>query len=450
MPIPVIMPKFEMSQETGQIVSWYKKEGDAVKKGEAIFSVETDKVTMDVESPGEGILAGITAKEGESVPVTTVIAYLLGQGESLPAGGAVAAAPQPESEKAPSGAAESKPGVVSLGAATPVAQRMAVANDLDLSAVQGTGPNQTITKADVEAAIAQRSEADGKVRATPAARRIAREEGVDLDHVAGSGPRGRVHEDDVQKFVSSAPQTTLQAQPATAVAASSDYEVVPLKGMRRTIADRMVASYQSAPHIMFTMSIDVSSLESLRKRMNDQAARRGEDKISMTALLTRAVAWTLLRHPRLNSTLNGEEIRQYKTANIGIAVALDNGLIVPVVRNVENKGVAQIASEINDLAKRARDNRLTPAEVSGGTFTISNLGPFGIEQFTAILNAGQAGILAIGAVNKEVVVIDDEMVIRPIMRMTLSADHRTVDGAVAAQFMADLRSAMENPDLLLY
>lgn len=448
MPVPVIMPKFEMSQETGQIISWYKKEGDAVKKGEAIFSVETDKVTMDVESPGDGILAGITAKEGESVPVTTVIAYLLGAGESLPAGGApAAAAPQPAAAAAKPEAPKAP--VSAPASATPVAQRMAAANALDLSAVQGTGPNQTITKADVESALARRGD-EGKVRATPAARRVAREGGVDLDAVAGSGPRGRVQEGDVQDFLSAAPQAAAPSQPQAAQAATADFDAIPLKGMRRTIADRMVASYQSAPHIMFTMSIDVSSLEGLRKRMNAQAAKRGEEKISMTALLTRAVAWTLLRHPRLNSTLNGDEIRQYKTANIGIAVALEDGLIVPVVRNVEKKGVAQLAVEINDLAKRARESRLTPSDVTGGTFTISNLGPFGIEQFTAILNAGQAGILAVGAVQKEVVVVDDEMVIRPIMRMTLSADHRTVDGAVAAQFMADLRSVMENPDLLLY
>lgn len=447
MPVPVIMPKFEMSQETGQLISWYKKEGDAVKKGEAIFSVETDKVTMDVESPGDGVLAGVTVKEGESVPVTTVIAYLLGAGESLPAGGAPAAA-APQSAPAAAVAEAPKAPVSAPASATPVAQRMATANALDLSAVQGTGPNQTITKADVESALAQRGE-EGKVRATPAARRVAREEGVDLDTVAGSGPRGRVQEGDVQKIISTAPQTAAPAQVQPA-AQAADFDAIPLKGMRRTIADRMVASYQSAPHIMFTMSIDVSSLESLRKRMNEQAAKRGEEKISMTALLTRAVAWTLLRHPRLNSTLTGDEIRQYKTANIGIAVALEDGLIVPVVRNVEKKGVAQLAVEINDLAKRARESRLTPSDVTGGTFTISNLGPFGIEQFTAILNAGQAGILAVGAVQKEVVVVDDEMVIRPIMRMTLSADHRTVDGAVAAQFMADLRSVMENPDLLLY
>lgn len=449
MPVPVIMPKFEMSQETGQIISWYKKEGDAVKKGEAIFSVETDKVTMDVESPGDGILAGVTAKEGESVPVTTVIAYLLGAGESLPAGGApAAAAPQP----APAAAAAEAPKapVSAPASATPVAQRMAAANALDLSAVQGSGPKQTITKADVESALARRGE-EGKVRATPAARRVAREGGVDLDTVVGSGPRGRVQESDVQDFLSAAPQAAAPAQPqAIAQASSADFDTIPLKGMRRTIADRMVASYQSAPHIMFTMSIDVSSLEGLRKRMNEQAAKRGEEKISMTALLARAVAWALLRHSRLNSTLTGDEIRQYKTANIGIAVALEDGLIVPVVRNVEKKGVAQLAAEINDLAKRARESRLTPSDVTGGTFTISNLGPFGIEQFTAILNAGQAGILAVGAVQKEVVVVNDEMVIRPIMRMTLSADHRTVDGAVAAQFMADLRSVMENPDLLLY
>jgi len=474
MPVPIIMPKFEMSQETGLLVAWHKSEGSQVEKGEPIFSVETDKVTMDVESPADGILAGITAQAGDEVPVTTVIAYLLKPGESLPevsvkkesipasaeqivkeesAGRPTSEQPQAEKDRS----AESEP----TPTATPVAQRMAAAGGLALSTIRGSGPNQSITKADVQAALAGAGAKESdvteqkvrgaaeKVRATPAAKRAAREQAVNLRQVQGSGPRGRVQEGDVVEFLSLEPEN-LDGRQAVIPGLSGEVEIIALSGMRKKIADRMVTSCQSAPHITFTTRVDVSALESLRERLNQKAQQNQAANISLTALLVKFVAWALIRHPALNSILRGDEIHRYKTVNVGVAVALPDGLIVPVIKHAENKNVAQIAAEIQDLAQRARQGSLTPGDVSEGTFTVSNLGPFGIEQFTAILNSGQAGILAIGAVQREVVPVENEVAIRPILRMTLSADHRTVDGAVAAQFMAELREVLEYPGMMIY
>jgi pyruvate dehydrogenase E2 component (dihydrolipoamide acetyltransferase) len=474
MPVAIIMPKFEMSQETGLMVAWYKEEGSQVEKGEPIFSVETDKVTMDVESPADGILAGITAQAGDEVPVTTVIAYLLKPGESLPeVSDKIESTPasdeqivkeesvvqltseQPQVKK--DSAAESEP----TPTATPVAQRMAAAAGLALSTIRGSGPNQTITKADVQAALvgAGAKEPDvteqkvngarEKVRATPAAKRAAREQAVNLRQVQGSGPRGRVQEGDVVEFLSLEPED-LEGRQAVAPGLSDEVEIITLSGMRKKIADRMTASYQSAPHITFTTRVDVSALQSLRERLNQKAQQNQQANISMTALIVKFVAWALMRHPKLNCVLRGDEIHRNKSVNVGVAVALPDGLIVPVIKHAEGKNVAQIAAEIQDLAQRARKGGLTPENVSDGTFTVSNLGPFGIEQFTAILNSGQAGILAVGAVQPEVVPVENEVAIRPILRMTLSADHRTVDGAVAAQFLAELREVLEDPALMIY
>ena len=320
--------------------------------------------------------------------------------------------------------------------------------------MEGTGPRGRVTKSDVElvlsraagAALAAPSVAAelplGKVRATPAARRIAREREVELSAVTGSGPRGRVQAADVlaSVFTSLSPEI-----------GRGEVTVVPLEGMRRTIAERMTASYQTIPHITFTVRVDMSAFEKARARLNARAEATGQPRVSATALIVKAVAWVLKRHPWLNSTLRSDEIHLLPEINVGVAVALEEGLIVPVVRQADRKGVAEIAAEVNDLAARAREGRLTPPDVAGGTFTVSNLGPFGIEQFTAIINPPQAAILAIGATRPEPVADEGgQIVARPVMRMTLSADHRIVDGAIVARFLADLREALEAPTLLLW
>ena len=416
MPVPVIMPKLEMSQETAVIVDWLKQDGEPVKKGEPIMVVETDKVTVEVESPSAGILRGISAKAGDTVPVTTIVAYLYQADE--------------KSEPTPVSPASSF--------ATPVAARMAEAEGVELVHVKGSGPAGRIMKSDVAAAIEQ------KRRASPAARRVAREQNIPLENVAGSGPRGRIQTPDVLNAIVQPASLPVERAPLDAP------EVIPLRGMRRTIAERMQSSYQTAPHISFTARVDTTAMEQLRTRLNEHSERIKGPRVSLTTLFVKIVAHTLRRHRWLNSALRGDEILLFPYINIGVAVALPDGLIVPVIHNADQKGIETLAGEVTDLTQQARQNKLKPMDVANGTFTISNLGSFGIEQFNAIINPGQAAILAIGASQVEVIPVNGQPEIRPILRMTLSADHRIVDGAVAAHFMMDLKSAMECPSLVLW
>ena len=436
----VIMPKVDMDQETGTVGQWVKQEGDRVKQGETILEIETDKVAIEVEAPASGILSGILVDEGVTVPIATVIAYILEPGEALPEGAKPATAVDEalKSEERDSDIA-----------ATPVARNLAEASGIDLTAVPGSGPGGKVTKRDVEEALAAPApfgNGQGKVYATPAARRLAKERGVALESISGSGPGSRIQAADVLAAEEAAAQTEM----VQVVQAAPEVEVIPLRGMRRTIAERMTASYQQIPHISFTSRIDMSKFNEARAELNAHGEKMGSPRIPATALIVKIVAAVLARHPWLNSSFQEEEIHLYRDINIGVAVALETGLIVPVVRDVAAKGVAQIAAEVKDLSTRARDEQLVPSEVRGGTFTISNLGPFGVEQFTAIINSPQAAILAVGAMQPEVVADEDgQAVVRPLMHITLSADHRVVDGAVAAHFIADLKAALESPVLLL-
>ena len=443
MAVEIILPKVDMDQETGTIVEWTKKKGEQVKEGEIILVIETDKVAVDVESPGSGILDGISAGAGDVLPIGTVIGYLLAEGEELPQ--AKAAAPQETAAKvAAAPAATAKPSALP---ATPVAQNMAAAHGIDLATIAPAGNGQKITKADVEAKLAEVESpaVEGKVYAAPAARRVARENQADLAAVRGSGPNGRIQSDDVLTYLAQL------SQPELPVAAAKESQVVPLVGIRRTIAERMTANYQNVPHIKFTARVMMDGFADARNKLNALAKKSDEQKISATAMFVKLVAVTLGRHPYLNSSLNGDEILLHQDINIGVAVALENGLIVPVVKNADRKGLAEIAVEISDLVVRARAGKLASADVKGGTFTISNLGPFGIEQFDAIINAPEAAILALGATQREAIPDEDgQIVSRPVMRMTLSADHRIVDGAVAAQFVADLKTVFEDPLLMAY
>ncbi len=457
---PVIMPKLEMTQETATVIEWLKQEGEQVEKGEPLLTVETDKVTIEIESPASGILAGVRVAPQQVVPVTEIIAYILQPGEELPE-------ELPQVTKAPAPPPPQAPPTPPV-AATFVAQRLAAAHGVDLSTVAGTGPGGRITKTDVELVLSEAEGAalaaparpaaeppSGKVRATPAARRVARERGVDLSAVTGSGPRGRVQAADALALaLTSGPSPEigrLALTPAPSPEVGRGENVIPLQGMRRTIAERMTASYQTTPHITFTVRVDMSAFERARAQLNARAEATGQPRVSATALFVKAVAWALKHHPWLNSTLRDEEIHLLPEINVGVAVALEEGLIVPVVHQADRKSVAEIGAEVNDLATRARERQLTPADVTGGTFTVSNLGPFGIEQFTAIINPPEVAILAIGATRPEPVVDEEgQVVVRPVMRMTLSADHRVVDGATAARFLADLREALEAPTLLLW
>jgi pyruvate dehydrogenase E2 component (dihydrolipoamide acetyltransferase) len=477
MPVAVIMPKLEMSQETATVIDWIKAEGESVAKGEPLLTVETDKVTIEIESPASGILAGVRVGPDDVVPVTETIAFLLQPDEELAAdlsqesGRSEGVGDRGEQREAvDQETIRSAP--VRGRSATPVARRMAADLGVDLTTVSGTGPAGRITKSDVEAARRQQALGgrgdgglEGKVRATPAARRVAHEQGTDLAALIGSGPRGRIQVADVL-----AQSDVLAGAPAGQHAASADVlvpvagpgedvEVVPLLGMRRTIAARMQQSYQTAPHITLTVEVDMSATQVLRRELNERAAALDVPRVSVTAILVKVCAWALQRHRWVNASLRGEDLRSAeihlgKPSNVGVAVALEEGLIVPVIHHAEQLGIAGISQRLCDLTERARQGRLTPEDVRDGTFTISNLGMYGIDHFTAILNPPESAILAVGRIAKRSVVVEceegDEVVIRPMMNMTLSADHRVLDGAVAARFLRDIVDLLEHPGYLLW
>jgi pyruvate dehydrogenase E2 component (dihydrolipoamide acetyltransferase) len=427
----VIMPKLEISQESATIVDWLKQEGDPVEKGEPLLVIETDKATLETEAPATGILADIRFVAGDRVPVTEVVAYILEPGEEPPQEDKDVAVSKSEPPGPPAGDR----------AATPMAQRLAKAYGVDLREVSGTGSKGLITKSDIEdvleRTVIESRTSLGKARATPAARRLAREHNQELDSVRGSGPRGRIQAADVRALAAEAP-SQLAA------------EVIPLSQMRHTVAKRMTWSYQTTPHITLALQVDMKAFDETRSHLNAKAEPVGRAHVSTTALLVKAVASCLSRHPWINSSFRDDEIHLLSEINIGVAVALRDGLIVPVIHNADEKTVGVIAAEVSDLAQRARERRLTSSDVAGGTFTISNLGPLGVDEFTAIINPPEAAILAVGTTRREVVVEEeDRIAIRPVMRITLSADHRVIDGATAARFLADVREVLEAPELML-
>ena len=450
MPIPFIMPKVDMDQEKATIISWLKQNGDPVKQDETVLEVETEKVAMDIPAPATGTLAGIRYKAGDVVPIAEVIAYILKEGETLNDLPIEAAPETPTAIPAtpePSTATPSDTPSVSLSA-TPVAARIAKEHDLDLSLVPATG--ERIKREDVQRFLEIRKQvqarkepfSSGKVIATPAARRLARETGIPLESLSGSGPQGRIQAVDVES--AQTPQPILSGE--------REAEIIPLIGMRQKIANRMQASFQEAPHIALTVEVDVTHLEATRQRMNALAAREQSGKISLTALLVKVTAWALARNPYVNASLIDDQIYLWKDANIGVATALEDGLIVPVIQQANQLSIRQIADSLTDLSSRARDNRLTLSDVQRGTFTISNLGMFGIRQFRAIINPPDSAILAVSTVVRKPVVTDkqDSVAVRPIMSITISADHRVVDGVVAARFLTDLVDGIEYPETLLY
>ena len=453
MPTPFIMPKFDMDQETATVVEWLKKDGEHTELDESVLTVETDKVAIEVPAPATGTLARVSVGPGDIVPVTTVIAYILAEGESeddLPLESIVMPKEAAAAEEEPSQVVEEEipakvqPGGAEPVTASPVAARMAQSLGINLAEVPVKGGR--VTKDDIEAYLEATPSLTGRVKiaATPAARRLSGDLGVDLAVVQGSGPHGRLQADDVKAFAeTAAPEVSREERAA---------ELVPLVGIRRTIAERMQTSFQEAPHIALTVGVDVTQLEVVRARMNELATQRDEKRISITALLVRIVAWALTRHPYINASLIEETIYLWNDFNIGVATAIQDGLIVPVIRNADRKTVSQINEELKNLTQRARDSSLTLDEVKGGTFTISNLGMFGINQFRAVINPPESALLAVGNVVRTPVVINeqDEIAVRPMMAVTMSADHRVIDGVTAAKFLADLVGAIETPDLLLY
>lgn len=437
----VIMPKFGFTQEVSEIVEWRVKEGDQVESGDILAEVTTDKISMEVEAPEAGIVAGIRYKAGDTVPVTEVIAYILKPGESLPADlGKLEVAKPIETPPA-----DSKT-VLKPAKLTPLAARVASDRGLDALNIVGSGPGGRVTRRDVEQFSAQGS-GNGKLPATPAAKRVARETGIALEQVTGTGPNGRIQEADVRAFSGSKPAMMVVAPETVALAQSRGVRTIPFTGMRKAIAMNMALSAQTIPAIQLEIDVDMERTLALGERAQSHA---GGKKVSLTALIVKSLAWALTRHPILNSQLGENEIVLLPDVNIGLAVSIEGGLIVPVIHQADLKGILQLAEEINDVSERARQGKLRGSDLEGATFTISNLGMFGIDRFTAIINPPQVGILAVSAVKKQFKANElGEPVFHPMANVRLSTDHRVVDGAEAARFLSDLRAGLENPEEML-
>jgi pyruvate dehydrogenase E2 component (dihydrolipoamide acetyltransferase) len=406
----VIMPKMGDGMTEGTILRWLKKEGDTVEIGDIIAEVETDKASVELPAEASGKLTNILAKEGDTVPVGTVIAEILGEGEQ----------PQVTSPTEPAVAAE---------------QPAAPGGEI---AVPETGVSPT------EAPARER------VKASPLARRIAEEAGIDLAMVRGTGPGGRIVERDVQQFIAArqaAPRVPT-AEPSPAVSPPEIAVLTggePLSRMRRLIAERTTLTKQTVPHFYVTMDIDMTEAMALRERLN-VALPEDAPKISVNDLVTKACALALARYPQVNALYQNDRVYPSSEVHIGIMVAVPGGLLVPVLRHCERKTLRQIAVETRQLVERARSGRLASDELTGATFSISNLGMYGVDEFIAIINPPAVAILAVGAVQKQPVAMDDDTVaVRPRMKVTLSADHRALDGAVAAEFLRELKRILENP-----
>jgi pyruvate dehydrogenase E2 component (dihydrolipoamide acetyltransferase) len=403
MAVEVILPKVDMDMATGIIAVWHVKEGDTVKKGMPLFDIETDKAAMEVECPADGIIRNITAQKGAVVPVGQIVAHIYQAGETL------------------------SPPVNPKTQETPVV---------------------TETRLDAAFTPAPPAEAASKhLLATPLAKRLARQSNIDINQVSGSGPRGRIVAADVQSYK---PVAVAAPVPETSTV---EQIIIPLDGMRRTIAQRLTLSKQTIPHFYLTSTCDLTQLLAIRANLNARAPL-GENKtpawkLSINDFVIKAMAMALARVPAANVTWNETNLIQHFTCDVGVAVSVEGGLFTPVVKSAEIKSLSVISNEMKDLAARARARKLQPAEYQGGTTAISNLGMFGIEQFTAIINPPHASILAVGAGIEKFVPVNGQPVLRTQMMCTLSVDHRAVDGAVGAQLLSAFRSFIEEPALML-
>jgi pyruvate dehydrogenase E2 component (dihydrolipoamide acetyltransferase) len=391
MAISVVMPALEMAQETGKLLSWRKKEGEKVAKGEPLFEIETDKAVVEIEAQGDGILAAVTAEVGAVIPVGETIAWLVAPGEKPPAKSAVAAP---------------------MARASSSVERPA--------AVASTLAEKTATTAP---------------QISPKARRLAKELGVDIGQIRGTGPDGTITAEDVQSFASG-------AKPAGVAVSNAE----PLSQVARLMAERTTQSWTTVPHFFLVRDVDAGALIEAQKRF-----AQGGDKAqapSITDVLIAVVARVLAKHPRMNSSWSGEGIRANPDVNISVAMAVKDGVVGAVIHKADSKKIADLSSERRELTERARAGRLRPVDITGGTFTISNLGMYKVDAFSAIITPPQAAVLAVGSVSERVVPVDGKPGIRPLMTMTLSSDHRVVDGARAAEFLSDLANAIREPQLL--
>lgn len=392
MAISVVMPALEMAQETGKLISWLKQEGDSVSKGDLLLEIETDKAIMEIESPGDGILAGIRVREGTEVPVGQTIAWIVNPGEAPPAEDATAA----------------------------------------------TGRRTDRVKAETTAAAATpplSKAATQEIRISPKARRLAKEHGLDLANIRGTGPGGEILAADVLAATGAA-----TGNPSAAVAR----DTVALGSVGKLMAERTTQSWTTVPHFFLVRDVDATNLNIVRQKLLPSVEKSHGTKLTLTDLLVATVARTLAKHPRITSSWVENGIRSNPEINVAIATAVDDGVVTAVIHNANKQDVGAIAVQRRDLAERARAGKLRPADIAGGTFTISNLGMFNVDAFSAIITPPQAAILAVGRVADRVVAHNGQAAIRPMMSLTLSSDHRVIDGARAARFMDDLATALES------
>ncbi len=409
MPIDIVMPKLGLTMTEGLIVEWRKKNGDPVKKGDILFVLETEKVTYEVEAPEDGTLGPILVKEQETVPVGAVVATLLKPGESAvaltAAPKATAASPDPAAATPPAGQAPA-------AAAPP---------------------------------------AGGRVKATPLAKKLAKEYGIDLSLVTGTGPGGRVMRDDMEKARAAGVKAPAPAPAAAAPAAapSAEDRLVALTGMRRTIAKKMLQSKIEAAQTYMSNTVDASKIQQYREELLPYVEKKYGVRLTITDLMMKVTGAALREHPVINTRWTDKGVLYLSEVNMGMAMALDEGLIVPVIKNINAKSLGQIAQERTALIKKGKTNSFLPDDIKGSTFTLSAMGMFGIEQFTAIINQPENAILGVAAIIDKPVVVKGQIVIRPMMNVNLSYDHRTIDGAEAGKFMQTLKAFIEEPVLIL-
>lgn len=459
----VILPALGMSQDTGKIVHWLKTEGEQVTKGEPLVEIETDKATVEVEAPASGRLAHISAREGEDVPVGQVIAVVLAATEETqeqiapePTRPLTADAQQesfaqqrsPVKRLSPisssNGIMAPETGHSSTVVASVLASRIAAEHHVDLGQVRNDG--QRVQKADVLAYLQHRQATEGRLQpASPKARRLAREQGKDLSAISGSGPRGAVLTADVLAAQSaSASQPTFNpAQPVPMpVTASSEASNLAVSTIWRIMAERTTQSWNEVPHFYLGREVHANRMIAWRDYL---MLERDAREITYTDLLVKIVALALRQHPRINATWNAGKITLLEKIHVGLAVAVEAGLVVPVIHHADRLGLREIARTRKELVARARESKLRPADMSEGTFTISNLGMYGVDTFNAIINQPQAAILAVGRISERVVPVNGQPAVRPMMALTLSCDHRTIDGARGAQFLDTLADFIEEP-----
>ena len=448
----VVMPKLSEQMETGKIIKWLKQEGDRVQSGDIVAEVETDKSDVEMEAFGSGVLRKILVPAGASVPVGGLIGVIAEPNDDIAAvvaqagAGAPAAAAPASPAAAPAAAAKAPAAAEMAGrpaAVPPQPRREDPAARTPAPAAGPAAPARPVAPAPTPAVAAPAQGAGGaRVKASPLARKIAAQSGVDLKLVHGSGPGGRVVRRDVEA-AASGDAATAEATPA---AAGAEFEDRPLSQMRAAIARRMPLSKAPVPHFYVTSEIAMDRAWALREQLN---ALDGQPKISVNDFVVRACALTLLDHPGVNASFQGESIRVYHRAHIGIAVALEDGLITPVLRDAHAKSLTQIAIEARDLAERARGRKLRASELSGATFSISNLGMLDVAEFSAIINPPEGAIVAVGSVRQVPVVTDGALAVGRRMMMTISCDHRVMDGAMGARFLQDVKHLLEEPLRLL-